>query len=387
MEGTLPLPTLGGSLRVHFSMTLLQQVDDLEIRIFKGYKSPFEAELQMPDGTQAFTSLPDLPWDSLERATDPDTYGRALFDWLFQDQIAAAFEYALRFAHDPIRQQSKNALIRLRLWIDPKAEVLVPLRWECLLGARPNGPLSLEMAFSRFLRLRQPRVDPIWERPLRMLLATAGPPSPTAYSFAATEAAIAQAIADAPIDSWGPFLKLDRLEGPCSLENIRKTLERAQQEQRAYHIIHIMAHALVRDGQELLALADVDGNVEHIPADSAASMLAPMIDQPPYLIFLGTPQSGQQLTTTLQTALGMRLIEAGAQAVITIQPPMDEHALLHFTDRFYREFIAMGAADLAMSAARAAIYDPQQWAWSFPILYTRIANLQVALSGPAYNTR
>jgi hypothetical protein len=66
-----------------------------------------------------------------------------------------------------------------------------------------------------------------------------------------------------------------------------------------------------------------------------------------------------------------KILETGVRAVIAIQDPMPAELLYRFSDRFFAALLETGAIDVAMGEARAKIYEPAEWAWTYPVLTMR----------------
>ena len=124
-----------------------------------------------------------------------------------------------------------------------------------------------------------------------------------------------------------------------------------------------------------MILADEKGEATEVSCQSVVSALISSGD-PPYLVFLATPVTAGDLGTAL-VSMSPALISAGACAAVAIQGPIEEERLSRFSNCFYETLIKTGIIDLALMAARNEIYDPSNWEWANPVLYTRIQDGQL----------
>lgn len=124
-----------------------------------------------------------------------------------------------------------------------------------------------------------------------------------------------------------------------------------------------------------MILADEKGEATEVSCQSVVSALISSGD-PPYLVFLATPVTAGDLGTAL-VSMSPALISAGACAAVAIQGPIAEERLSRFSNCFYETLIKTGIIDLALMAARNEIYDPSNWEWANPVLYTRIQDGQL----------
>src|SRR5207237_10827867 len=107
--------------------------------------------------------------------------------------------------------------LRLRLWLDPDCDKLSTLWWEALLDPERDEPLAINVAFSRFLRVDQPRGWPVRERPLRLLLVACSPLGLEKFGLPDIDVYLEYQVlkeATAPM-AW--LLQVDRLVGRPTL--------------------------------------------------------------------------------------------------------------------------------------------------------------------------
>src|SRR5262245_36286937 len=173
-----------------------QAFDELEVRIYSNARTSstgantdaesinqagYHAEIRCPDN-KGECELPPVPYATLEQMADPRSYGAALFDWLFRGEVRDIFMRA-RWGVESYARPGALSGLRLRLWLDDKASQLQTLSWEAMFDPGREEPLSVDIAFSRFVRVRAKRGYAIAERPLRVLLVASPPQGLPEFNF------------------------------------------------------------------------------------------------------------------------------------------------------------------------------------------------------------
>lgn len=324
----------------------------------------FRAELRLPDGDSVSCQLPEPPSGELIQPGDPRAYGSALYAWLFRDDIKEAFTAARSIAEGSDPSADFGGNLRLRLWLDPRSEKLHSLWWETLHDPERDQPLSTTMAFSRFMRVRSSRSKPIRERPLRMLLIASNPEGLSDLDLADINVQLEKTI----------FMQAtERLSGALDVDHqLRPTVRRIRQAQSesGYHLVHLLAHAVVRDGRKSVILADEAGHGHEVESEEVVEALVGGGKRPPRVAFLATPLSGEEQAGRTLVGIAPQLVDAGVQAAVAIQSSISEDRLRRFCSRFYEVLIGTGIVDVAVAAARAEVYEADSWEWAYPVLYT-----------------
>lgn len=346
-----------------------QQFQQLEIGILRDATSGYIAELRVPDGSRVSCRIGEVPEELKNPGPDPTRYGVQLFTWLFANEIGPVFYEVQQLATEA--DPDNRTDLRIRLWLDPKEEVLSTLRWEALCRSPQDQPLSVSTAFSRFLRDTTPRGWPVWERPIRVLLIVSNPRGLSNFDLTAVDQSLERSLIQGATRQLGSFLNLERLTNP--------TVQRIQEKEREnFHITHLLAHAVMRDGQGYVILPDVDGNAQEARCEDVANAITTRETKtPPYLVFLATPLQAQEQNGKVLIRLASLLIRAGVQAVVAIQAPIEPELLRRFTERFYEVLIRTGTIDVAMAEARESIFNPTSWQWTYPVLFTRTEDTQI----------
>jgi len=307
--------------------------------------------------------LRPLPFQDLERASDPLTVGEQLFQWLFRDEVGEVFSYARKLASEPTRGFKSGTRLRLRLSLDPQSAELRRLCWESLYTPDGMLPFSLTTAFSRFIRISGPRGGPLRDRPLRMLLAISNPESIDRSTLNEVAPDLEKSIIKDATRQLRSLLKLERLQGPSTLARIQATVE------KGYHIVHLLAPAVFHDEQGYLVLPDDTGQAKEIPFEAIVRAIVSPSHPPPGLVFLAVPLTAREQGGGTLVGLAQMLIKAGVHALVAIQPPISASDLLRFIERFYAALMRTGMIDVAVREARTEIYRPDNWEWTYPVLY------------------
>lgn len=326
------------------------------------------ADLVLPNAERRSEVLPELP--DLRPTVGPKNYGTELFNWLFPEKsdTRSAFRQVRWSAESYTRLRSTINVIRLRLWLDPEAPELHLMRWESLRDPDRDEPLSLTLAFSRFMHM--PDMPDMLEHrvvhapPLRMLFITANPKNLDRFDLSEINVALENRIVRGATERFGDQVVIERLETTASLDEIRNA--RAGE----FHIAHILAHAMAEGDDGCLLLPDAEGRAQRV---GGAELTAALVgsERPPYLVILTTPVTAAEREGAVFLKLAPLLIQKGVQAVLAVQAPIRAERLRLFVERFYAGLLQNGNIDQAVADARVAIYKSDEWDWSFPVLFVR----------------
>ena len=344
---------------------------DVDIRVFRSYLEGYAVSFQAWYGDEVTVELAPPPEELKNLALDPRRYGILMFNWLFKDRLADAFLKARKTAgvSADATFSSTEGSIRLRLCLDGVAPQLARLPWEVLQGPDDYLPLSLSTAFSRFTRVRARSTTPSIERPLRMLQIFVNPADLHAYALPPLDPALAQ-LTDRLGGAVGSLIVIDRLEEPVTLEAIQDRLK------RGYHMVYAVAQTLIDDRLYVL-LADDSGNARRVSEDEISAALGSSSVALPQLVILATPLTRREDAGSMQAALALRLLETGIQSVLASEIPQEYQKLQRFNESFFRGLAQTGVIDVAVAQARAEIYDPYSWDWSYPVLVMRSRESQL----------
>jgi hypothetical protein len=358
---------------------------DLEIHIQrKGDKGragypvdiTFMGEVEFPTG-ELDAALPVL--STLSSGLDPARDGEALFNWFFRDpRLTAAWAEA----------RGKTEGRRVRLRIDDGAAELQRIPWE-LLRDPGDGAVASDLAatpstpFSRYIAGRWKPGAPIFRRPVRVLVAVANPTDLADIGLAPIDAAAELAALREAVKGDGD-IDLVPLEGPCTLEAIRRALG------EGVHVLHFIGHGRYLDGQTFLYLCNEAGEAEPAADVDIAGMIRRLIDDPGVeaddklrMVYLSSCQTAMTEAATDEEVdatgdrFGFRglaplLIAAGAPAVLAMQDFVQIDTARVFSQAFYGELMARGEVDRAANAARDRVINRKLPGAAIPVLYMRL---------------
>lgn len=308
----------------------------------------------------------------------PQEYGKCLTLSLFQDQaIKQAF-------HDIYTAAEANNLpLRLRLFIDNKANKLHALRWETLLHPlKMDSPLltSEHILFSRFLGTYDFRQgSSSFNTPHKALIVIANPTDITEYGInGQTFAAIPVQV---ELDRAAKYLSKipyrDLVSNPSSpgqvtLTNLIAILR------EGYTILYLICHgAMFTKKHELspcLYLERANGTADRVPVKELITQIEQM-SQRPQLVVLGSCESvGDGMYgpdgANMLTTLGPELIFAGVPSVVGMQGKIWMGTLSEFMPTFFTEWQSDGQLDRAIAVARSKVIQQDDW-W-MPVLFTQL---------------
>jgi len=383
----------------------MQSCYDLKIRIYKSDYEGFKVEFRSADGESVSDQLPEFAFNMLEKRVNPGIYGSILFDWLFVGKVKEAFRRFQYLSSCSPEPKTADIKIRLLLELDPQLELggqavarrrlkwdtfheqvtrgLGPslemearssssylVRWEALYDSVQKAPLALTTAFSRFVRSQIRGARLVRERPLRMLVLASQPAGLERFGLSPLDSDPTEAIAEM-VERFAPNLTIvKRKMGSLTLDQLQR-----ETGEGGVHIVHLLAHAVPLGEDGAIILADEGGNAYIAPFTSVVQALVSARQGGPFLIFLATSSPGER--AQLLANLGAKLVEAGAQAVISVLNPITGPELHRFTDHFYQGLFQTGIIDVAVRDARAEIYDPNSWEWAAPVLYLGTPDAQL----------
>ena len=289
--------------------------------------------------------------------------------------------FKLLFSHEQLQQWAAirwNPKRRIRLIIDSKAPELHIIPWELLHDTTPGlEPQALAAnaatPFSRYWESQLLPIEPIVERPIRMLVAIANPKGLDQYSLTEIRVNRETEIIQAAVKDVGPGqLSIDFLNHGVTLATIEDRLRSGS----GFHIFHLIAHGSYKQKKDedrvVLFLAEDEGNqVAPIQANKLASMIRRLAHKP-YLVFLASCQSATRSTSNAFRGLAPSLMSGGVPAVLAMQNYVSVSTARQFTSVFYHQLFDQGLVDLATNTARAAILTAELPGSGIPVLFSRL---------------
>jgi hypothetical protein len=231
-------------------------------------------------------------------------------------------------------------------------------------------PLAASAAFSRYLHSTTPSRPVIWDRPIRILLIVANPDGLQRFDLDSVDQTLERSVLHGAEQQLHGRIIVKRLL-KAQLGDIRR------EEKVGYHITHLLAHAIPKDGGGGVVLADPSGKATIVSLDEVAQAIAsPQDATAPYLVFLALPVNGEAPHGRVLMELSGLLVRAGVQSVVVVQAPIEPDALTTFMEQFYRVLLDTGAIDVAVAEGRKRLFKnaPNSWDWTWPVLCSRAAD-------------
>jgi hypothetical protein len=280
---------------------------------------------------------------------NPKKYGTYLGKAIFQDKVRDEFKRAL---------ESGNTV---RLFVEVEDQELRTLRWERLCAPTDRGwdflALDQRLLFSLYIptTIADRRFQLInGPEELRALIVVASPEELEHYSLAPFNAVgaitgVQEALGQIPCDVLANCF--DGAIGPPTLEALCSHLTKTP-----YSVLHIVCHGrMLKNGETVLYWADVDNQVQPIPATRLLNALT-RITNIPHFAFLSTCESASPTAETTLGGLGQRLVrELGMHAVVAMTERVTVKTALTLGKQFYQRLRETGEVDLALCEATAGL--------------------------------
>jgi CHAT domain/SIR2-like domain len=348
---------------------------ELEIGLSLDQAGEYRVELRFdtPDDDAERTPVrgpaPLDPEGLLELQLDPDGYGRALEQSLFEDP-----EVSRRYAEFKAVVESNEQDLRVKLFIDRSAPELHRLRWELLTDPRTGLPLatSERILFSRFGASDDWR--PVRLRPksaLRALVAVSNPTNLRDQDLAPVD--VDREVARASKHLKGIEIEVAGKDAPLTLDRLIERLR------GGVDILYLVCHgALVGKSGSRLWLQKETGEIAPTGGAELARQLREMKEGPPRLVVLASCESaGSEAVSTQEEVIAGQLVplapalaEAGVHAVIAMQGKVSIETITTAMPVFFEELLKDGQIDRAMARARSSVRErPDSW---MPALFLRL---------------
>jgi hypothetical protein len=313
---------------------------------------------------------------------DHGQYGQALFNLLFPEQ--------LRNEYFRMVGAAGGRGVRITLNIDPQVPGMHTIPWERMHFPKSNRlfPLATEpsLVFSRLLKTNNPEVTPKSRGCFRALLALANPFPETGDedSLHFDEETERKKIVTA-FEANSAKVTWDELPKPVTLEAVLTCLEEAEQ---GFDVLYFSGHGFweqstrtrdsntgLESGEAFLIFDKQDGSPDKVSLTAFMQRLdrTQGMKRLPRLIFLSACHTAIKANTRAALlGFGPKLVEAGCPAVICMQESIEDPIARGFAGKFFSELFDHGCIDLAVNRARAAVYEPNTWQWSIPVLFMNI---------------
>ncbi|MDM8519240.1 SUMF1/EgtB/PvdO family nonheme iron enzyme [Anaerolineales bacterium HSG6] len=342
---------------------------DVEIRIQSRQDEGYPIELTV-NHQQEFIGghlSPDLlDWIP---SVSPTVDGEKLFEQLMQDD-------RVKQAWAQIRGQAPKRRIRLR--IDADAPELHAIPWELLRDGQATPPEAItadsRLPFSRYLAGQWEVLQPLEERPIKILALLANPRNLDDYKLQQIEIETEKEIIESAfLDFTMGQVEITYLEPPINLSTLEQALRNNN-----YHMLHIVSHGAYsqRRQEAVLYWADSNNRVKLVRDSAMADMLA-RLEQKPHLVFFSTCQSASRSPAEAFQGFAPLLINAGVPAVIAMQDLVPVKTARQFSRVFYQQLFRHGQVDLASNEARSAVMTEELSGGSIPVLFSRLTDNQL----------
>ena len=327
--------------------------------------TPFQAEADVQPGAGVL---------ALDLATltalglDASAYGLHLRDRFFADR---ACERA--FSEAQAAAAAAGSGLRVRISVGSTAVALHAVRWETMRG--PDGSplftgervlLSRYVTSSDWSPLR-PKVEPH----LRSLVLVANPRNiadyrrdnePLAELDALGELARARAGVGGSVTSLAT-------PGEATLANLTSRLS------APHDVVYLVCHGALIKQDPVLYLESASGDTEVVPGHELVARLRNLRERPRLVVLASCQSAGDGGEARARdhgalATLGPQLTEAGIPAVVGMQGDVTLETASRFLAVLFQELQRDGVVDRAVSVAREAVRDRDDW-W-MPVLFMRL---------------
>ena len=326
----------------------------------------YQAQLTTSSGqtlTATLDGQPNLPPPGTGAPLD---YGTRLFEWVFRGELRNGFQMLKELSRG---SESEWPAMRILLKLEPDSP-LAELIWETMCPSPSDLPIAASAAFSRYLHSTTPSRPVVWDRPIRILLIVANPEGLQRFDLDSVDQTLERSVLQGAEQQLEGRIVVKRLL-KAQLDDIRR------EEHVGYHITHLLAHAIPKDGRGGVVLADSMGKATIVSLDEVAEAIAsPQDVTAPYLVFLALPVNGEAPHGRVLMELSGLLVRAGVQSVVVLQAPIEPDSLMTFMEQFYRVLLDTGAIDVAVAEGRKKMFmnAPTSWDWTWPVLCSRAAD-------------
>lgn len=322
--------------------------------------APFILPFTKPESTQLAQAMASLTLDASAASPLPllRSAGERLFAAVFRERVGLCFQNSYQLAY-----QGRTGLrIRLHLAGLPEA---ADWPWEYLFDPARNEFLALAIhsPVIRYVELmhRIPllKVAP----PLRMLVVMASPGRYPLFDVDEAWTVLLDQLDHLALDGK---MTIDRLAKPTLYDLQRRLRE------RQYHILHFMGHAHydTQMQESYLLFEDEMGRSRPVSGQHLGAILRDHFTL--RLVLLEACAGARLMVQNPYASVAQSLVQRGLPAAVAIQVKLPESLDLTLLDAFYGAVAEQTPLDLAITAARRAVYEgPPNLAWGAPILVMR----------------
>ncbi|HEV8230067.1 MAG TPA: CHAT domain-containing protein, partial [Candidatus Limnocylindria bacterium] len=150
---------------------------------------------------------------------------------------------------------------------------------------------------------------------------------------------------------------------------------------------HFVGHGLfdekLNDGA--LVFERPDGSAHEVPAENVGTLLRN--ERALRLAVLNACEGGRSSATDPYAGISQSLVRAGVPAVVGMQFAISDQAAIDFSRQLYRAVARGRPIDMAVTAARMAVYQGGSREWATPVLYLRSPDARIFDVGTAQDAR
>jgi MoxR-like ATPase len=327
---------------------------------------------------ETFTGPNRIKRTALLEAGDahPEEYGRRLFRGVLHNTPAAESSPSSDLLSG-YRRALERTKRNLQLVIDIPAEHpdLQELRWETLFHPDDTQPVTVDGRSTLFRFVTDRAAPPLEVSALKVLVAICNPSNlgdPNNRLLAGLaplrpeqeREIVSRGLERLRTASLAEYRVLGAGPGdPVTLEALREEL------QRGYHVLHLIGHGLMVEGEYHLVLADHRREADFIPGPELRGLITHNLR----VVLLSACLSGVRDRSPGRLALGERLVRFGVPAVVAMQDAVSFQTAQLFAQHFYDDLARTGRIDKAMNDARLAIWqyqrNPRLYDWWVPALF------------------
>jgi hypothetical protein len=296
--------------------------------------------------------------------------GDLLFRTLFAGEVRQLYDRACG-----CQSQTRCGLrIKLHFAADQSA-ALCSLPWELLYSADTKDYLGIvrQTPVVRYLEMLRPAEVPLFEPPLRILVAAANPRNTARLNLAEEHRLIGEAME-------GASARVVVIKH-ANLESLHEALRKD-----SFHILHFMGHGTFDDatGSGALLLESPEGSEERVSGEVLANHLKNYL---PQLVVVNACESAQTTTDRRHdffSGVASALVLGGLPAVVAMRSSITDRAALAFSKALYRDLARGAPVDAAVAEGRLAIYrgDSSSFEWATPVLFMRVPDGRLFLAPP-----
>jgi hypothetical protein len=373
----------------------MTDIDDLLVRVQRrgpADSGPYGVEIWLAGGRR-INERDELSLAGYAEPSDLSpaviaAHGLDLFHRLFSGRLAIAFQQAWSAA------RARGRKLRLRLDLDPDAPALHAIPWELMYfddsgGNAPPRPLAVDpnICFSRYIESAIfDEGRPVADRPIRLLAAISGPADLAAWGLASidveAEARDFRARFGNVVAS-GQF-RCDVLPR-ASEEALHAALQAgalppppgepaAPPSARGYDVLLYYGHALHGEGlgTRLLLEDAASGAARLYDGDELIAVVKqlPAALRPALIVLVACNSA---VTGSINSLAARLVTVAGVPAVLAMQRLVEVALARGFTHHLSEYLLRDGLIDVAVSAARSRVFQPDSVGWTTPVLYMRNA--------------